>query len=79
MSDAALTKAIWRAIQPTAAKEVAPLRVWVLALAILVTLAALGAILFAVLDDPFTSLADGGSGAVGRAVTAGGCMPLWWA
>ena len=59
-----------------AAREVVPLRVWLLALVILAILAALGAILFAVLDDPFTLLADRGFGTVCRAVTAGGFMPL---
>jgi hypothetical protein len=62
-----------------ATKEVVPLRVWVLALVILVILAALGAILFTVLDDPFTFLADRSFGTVCRAGTAGGLMPLWCA
>jgi hypothetical protein len=41
-----------------AAKETPPLRVWLLALAILAILVALGAALFVVLDDPLTFLAD---------------------
>ena len=35
-----------------ATKEIAPLRVWLFALVILAILAALGATLFVVLDDP---------------------------
>jgi hypothetical protein len=62
-----------------ATKEVAPLRVWLLALVILAILAALGATLFVVLDDPFTFLADRRDfgTACCRTVTAGGFMPLW--
>jgi hypothetical protein len=41
-----------------ATKEISPLRVWLLALVILAILAALGATLFVVLDDPFKFLAD---------------------
>jgi hypothetical protein len=41
-----------------AAKEISPLRVWLLALVILVILVALGAALFVVLDDPLTFLVD---------------------
>lgn len=41
-----------------ATKQVPPLRVWLLALLILAILAALGAALFVVLDDPLTFLAD---------------------
>jgi hypothetical protein len=58
-----------------AAKEVSPLRVWVLALVILVILVALGAALFVVLDDPLTFLADPGDlGTACRAVTAISCV-----
>ena len=39
-----------------ATREIAPLRVWLLALVILAILAALGAALFMVLDAPFTFL-----------------------
>jgi hypothetical protein len=41
-----------------AAKEISPLRVWLLALVILVILVALGAALFVVLDDPLAFLVD---------------------
>jgi hypothetical protein len=58
-----------------ATKEISPLRVWVFALVILVFLAALGALLFAVLDDPVAFLADRGFGITYRAVTAGDFMP----
>jgi len=59
-----------------ATKEISPLRVWLFALVILAILAALGAILFVVLDDPFKFLADHrGLGTAYRAVTAGSFMP----
>ncbi|MGH8069635.1 MAG: hypothetical protein ACRERE_31220 [Candidatus Entotheonellia bacterium] len=55
-----------------ATKEIPPLRVWVFALVILVILAALGATLCVVLDDPFEFLTDHrGFGAACRALTAG--------
>jgi hypothetical protein len=61
-----------------ATKEIAPLRVWLLALVILAILAALGATLFVVLDAPFTFLADHRDfGTACRTVTASGFMPLW--
>jgi hypothetical protein len=41
-----------------ATKEISSLRVWLFAFVILAILAALGVLLFAVLDDPFTFLAD---------------------
>jgi hypothetical protein len=60
---------------PIATKEISPLRVWLFALVILAVLAALGAALFGVLDDPFKFLVDhGGFGIVWRAVTAGSFM-----
>ena len=59
---------------PMATKEVAPLRVWLFALVILAILAALGATLFVVLDDPFTFLTDyRGFGTACQAVTAVSC------
>jgi hypothetical protein len=58
-----------------ATKEIAPLRVWLFALIILTILAALGATLFVVLDDPFKLLVDHrGFGTTCRAVTAISCM-----
>ena len=58
-----------------ATKEIAPIRVWLFALVILVILAALSATLCVVLDDPFTFLADrGGFGTVCCAVTTGSFM-----
>jgi hypothetical protein len=58
-----------------ATKEIAPLRVWLFALIILTILAALGATLFVVLDDPFKLLADHrGFGTTCRAVTVVSCM-----
>jgi hypothetical protein len=58
-----------------AAKEISPLRVWLLALVILVILVALGAVLFVVSDDPLTFLADHGDfGTARRAVTAISCV-----
>jgi hypothetical protein len=54
-----------------APKEIPPLRVWLLALVILVILAVLGALLFVVLDNPATFLAaHGGFGTFCGAVTA---------
>jgi hypothetical protein len=41
-----------------AIKEIAPLRVWLFVLVILAILAALGATLFVVLDDPCKFLTD---------------------
>ena len=59
-----------------ATKEISPLRVWLFALVMLAILAALAAILFVVLGNPFTFLADhGGVGTTWRAVTAGSFMP----
>ena len=59
-----------------ATKEIPPLRVWLLALVILVILATLGATLCVVLDDPFALLADHrGFGAACRALTAGCFTP----
>ena len=57
-----------------ATKAIAPLRVWLFALVILAILAALGAILFVVLDDPFKFLADRGFGTAGYAVTSIGFL-----
>jgi hypothetical protein len=57
-----------------ATKEIAPIRVWLFALVILVILAALSATLCVVLDDPFTFLADRGFGTVCCAVTTGSFM-----
>jgi hypothetical protein len=55
-----------------ATKEIAPLRVWLLALVILAILAAVGAILLVGLDDPFKFLAaHRGFGTPCRAVTVG--------
>ena len=61
-----------------ATKEIAPLRVWLFALIILAILAAIGATLFVVLDDPFKLFADhGGFGTPCRVVTAvNGMAPL---
>ena len=54
-----------------AAKEIPPLRVWLLALVILVILIALGAALFVVLDGPLTFIAGRGDfGPASSAVTA---------
>jgi hypothetical protein len=47
---------------PMATKEIVPLRVWLFALVILAILAACGAILFVVLDDPLKFLAARGFG-----------------
>lgn len=59
-----------------ATNEISPLRVWLFALVILAILAALGVILFVVLGDPFTFIADHrGFGTAWRAVTSGSCMP----
>jgi hypothetical protein len=59
-----------------AANEIAPLRVWLFALVILATLAALGATLFVVLDDPFKFLTDHrGFGTACCAVTTVSFMP----
>jgi hypothetical protein len=59
-----------------ATKEIPPLRVWLFALVILAILAALGATLFMVLEDPFTFLADHkGFGIACRAVTTASFMP----
>jgi hypothetical protein len=63
-----------------ATQEIPPLRVWLLALVILVILAALGATLCVVLDDPFAFLADHrGLGAACRALTAGSFTSPWCA
>jgi len=63
-----------------ATKAIPPLRVWWLALVILVIFTILGAILCVVLDDPFTFLAaHRGFGIAGRAVTTVSCMPPWCA
>lgn len=51
-----------------ATKEIAPLRVWLLALVILAILAAMVATLVVVLDDPFAFLA-----------CYRGCGITWWA
>jgi hypothetical protein len=62
-----------------ATREIAPLRVWLFALVILAILAALGAILLVVLDNPFNILADHrGFGTACRAVTACSFMPPVW-
>jgi hypothetical protein len=59
-----------------AAKEIAPLRVWLFALVILAILAALCATLCVVLDNPFKFLADHrGFGTAGCAVTTVSFMP----
>jgi hypothetical protein len=57
-----------------ATKEIPPLRVWLLAVVILAILAALGALLFGVLDDPFKLLADSGFGTACWALTTISCM-----
>lgn len=57
-----------------ATKQIAPIRVWLFALVILVILAALSATLCVVLADPFTFLADRGLGTVYCAVTTGSFM-----
>jgi hypothetical protein len=58
-----------------ATKEIPPIRVWLFALVILAILAALGATLFMVLEDPFTFLADHkGFGIAYRAVTTASFM-----
>lgn len=64
---------------PIATKEVSPLRVWLFALVILGILAAFGVILFVVLDDPFTFLADRGFGTAYCAVTTVSFMSPWCA
>jgi hypothetical protein len=62
-----------------AAKEVPPLRVWFLALVILVILVALGAVLFLVLDDPLAFLVDHRDfGTACHAVTAISVLLLWY-
>jgi hypothetical protein len=59
-----------------ATKEIVPLRVWLFALVILAILAALGATLCVVLDDPFKFLADHRSfGTACCAVTTVSFMP----
>ena len=61
-----------------ATKAIPPLRVWWFVLVILAILAVLGAILFVVLDDPFTFLAAHRSfGTPCRAVTTVSFLPPW--
>jgi hypothetical protein len=57
-----------------ATKEIAPIRVWLFALVILVILAALSAVLCVVLDDPFAFLAARGFGTVCCAMAIGSFM-----
>ena len=63
-----------------ATKEIAPIRVWLFALVILVILAALSATLCVVLDDPFKFLAaHRGCGTACHAVTTVGFLLPWCA
>ena len=60
-----------------ATKEIVPLRVWLFALVILAILAALGAILLVVLDDPVKFLAARDWSTTCRAVRpSSGTLPL---
>jgi hypothetical protein len=64
--------------QPTVTNEIAPLRVWLLALAILAIFIVFGATLLVILADPFTFLAGGDFGTACCAGTTVSFMfPLW--